>query len=71
MGQVQELLVQALKLLYVHSQGSASALNASKRLRLFPTMEQEDLVAEEEDVYSFSLYTIINRNIEIMHLHIY
>jgi hypothetical protein len=51
----------------VHSQGSASALNASKKLHQFPTMEQGGQAAEEEDVYSFPLSTFINRNIEIMH----
>jgi hypothetical protein len=34
-------------------------------------MEQEGLAVEEEGVYSFPLSTFINRNIEIMHLHIY
>jgi hypothetical protein len=33
----------------VHWQGLASVLNASKRLRQFPMMVQEDLAAEEEE----------------------
>jgi hypothetical protein len=51
--QAPELLVQALKPLYVHSRDSAFALNVLKKLRQFRMTAREGQAAEEEGVYSF------------------